>query len=109
MIGERQFNLMKKNAVLIDSTRAEIVDPKALKEALENGKLATAALDSYYKEPVPMKENDSWGLLSLSDTKFIITPHTGYGSEEAFRNMNNMVIANLTAFSEGKKVPYSVN
>lgn len=109
MIGEKQLNEMQSHAVLVCTSRAELVDPKALKEALDSGKLAVAAFDSYFKEPVPTKENDTWGLLSLPDNKFIITPHIAYGSKEAMENMNSMVVENITSYLETKKPVYLVN
>lgn len=109
MIGNKEFDLMKKHAVLVNAARAELVDPKALRVALENDVFATAAFDAYYKEPVPKLGKDEWGLLSLPDKKFIITPHTAYGSEEAFQNMNDMVIKNLKTFFAGEEVPYKVD
>lgn len=109
IIGKKELYLMKPHAVLINAARAEIVDPDSLKEALLNSKFATAAFDSYYIEPVPPKKDDRYGLLSLPDNKFIITPHTAYGSEEAVENMNKMLIEDLLAFIDGKDVPYRVN
>lgn len=109
MIGVKELSLMKPNAVLINCARAELVDGKALLKALKKGSLALAAFDTYYKEPAPKKINDKWGLLSLPDNKFIITPHTAYNTKEAFEAMNNMVVENLTAFLNGKNVPYKVN
>ncbi len=109
MIGEKQLSLLKKNAVLVNMSRAKIVNGNALKQALDEGKLAKALFDAYYEEPTPTKENDKIGLLSLDDDKFVITPHTAYNTKEAFENMNNMVMENLVAFTAGKPVPYRVN
>lgn len=109
MIGEKELNLMKPHSVLVCTSRAELVKPEALKKTLEENKLACAAFDSYYKEPVPTKIDDTWGLLSLPDNKFIITPHTAYGSKEAKENMNAMVIENIISFIKTKKPTYQVN
>lgn len=109
MIGAKELSLMRPSAVLVNCARAELVDGKALYESLKSGKLALASFDGYYKEPAPKKSDDKWGLLSLPDDKFIITPHTGYNTKEAFDAMNNMVIENLLAFIETKEVPYRVN
>lgn len=109
LITEKELSLMKPHAVLVNASLAEIVDPQALKTALESNKLATAAYDAYYIEPSPTKENDQWGLLSLPDNKFILTPHTAYSSEESVINMNKMLIEDLIAFKEGKTIPYRVN
>lgn len=109
LVGEKELSLMKTHAILVNCARAELVDGKALLNALKKGSLALAAFDAYYKEPAPKKTNDEWGLLSLPDDKFIITPHTAYNTKEAFEAMNNMVTENLLSFLENKKVPYRIN
>jgi phosphoglycerate dehydrogenase-like enzyme len=109
MLSKEQFDIVKTNAVLICTSRAELVEPEALKNALNSNKLATAAFDSYYKEPTPPKNNDKWGLLSLPDNKFIVTPHTAYGSKEAMENMNSMVTENIKSYLDSGKPTYSVN
>jgi phosphoglycerate dehydrogenase-like enzyme len=108
IIGEKELNLFKKHAVLVNLARAKIVNGPALKNALIEGKLAKAVFDVYYTEPAPKKEDDSIGLLSLDDDKFVITPHTAYNTKEAFDNMNNMVIENLISFEKNKTIPYEV-
>lgn len=109
MIGEKELALMKPDSILVNAARAKLVDGKALAKALRKGIIATAAFDGYYQEPAPSIKDDKWGLLSLPDDKFIITPHTAYNSKEALENMNKMVIENLTAFFSGDKPPYLVN
>jgi len=108
MIDEKIFTLFKKNAVLVNVSRAKIVNGPALKDALENEKLAKAVFDTYYVEPAPKKEDDTIGLLSFPDDKFVITPHSAYNTKEAFDKMNDMVIENLIAYSKGETIPYSV-
>ncbi len=109
MLKLKELKQMKKHAILVNAARARIVNGKSLKTALENDYLAKAVFDAYYEEPAPKKNKDKWGLLSLADDKFVITPHTAYNTKEAFENMNNMVIENLIAFFKGKKVPHRVN
>lgn len=109
MIGQKQLKLMRPHALLVNMARAKIVNAIDLKSALENGFLAKASFDAYWEEPAPTKENDTIGLLSMKDDKFLITPHTAYNTKEAFDNMNKMVIENLIAFSKGEKLPYQVN
>ncbi len=109
IIGEKELSLVKPNAVLVCTSRAELVNPVALKKALVENKLSVAAFDSYYKEPSQTKDKDEWGLLSLPDNKFIITPHTAYSSQEAVDNMNEMVIENIISFLEKGKPTYAVN
>lgn len=109
LITEKELSLLQKHCVLVNVSRAKIVNGKDLKIALEEGKLAKAVFDAYYIEPAPKKENDEFGLLSLPDDKFVITPHTAYNTKEAFDNMNKMVIENLIAYAKNKELPYKVN
>lgn len=109
MLSEKELSVMQPHSVLVCTSRAELVNPQALKKALEQNIFAVAAFDSYYKEPVPVKEEDKWGLLSLPDNKFLITPHTAYGSIEAKENMNAMVIDNIKSFIQLGKPVYQVS
>lgn len=109
MIDENKLALFKKTAILVNMARAKIVNGEALKKALDGNLLSKAVFDAYYEEPAPTKENDTIGLLSLPDDKFVITPHTAYNTEEAFDNMNKMVMENLVAFADKKSIPYRVN
>lgn len=91
LIGTKQLNLMKPSSFLINTSRAHIVNHDALLQALTSGKLAGAAADVHYKEPVEETEP----LLELE--QFIMTPHLGGGSrmnglkdaEEMLSNINN--------------------
>lgn len=91
LIGSNQLSLMKPGSFLINTSRAHIVNHDALLGALTSGKLAGAAADVHYKEPVEETEP----LLKLQ--QFIMTPHLGGGSrmnglkdaEEMLSNINN--------------------
>ena len=74
LIGTAQFNLMKPGSYLINTSRAHIVNHDALVEALHSRRLAGAAADVHYKEPVEEAEP----LLQLQQV--IMTPHLGGGS-----------------------------
>jgi glyoxylate reductase len=69
LIGDEQFKIMKKTAILVNTARGQIVDPKALYSALRDRQIAYAALDVTEPEPFPM--NDP--LLTLDN--IVITPH----------------------------------
>ncbi len=70
MIGRREFDSMKKNAFLINTSRGPIVDEAALVEALQANKIAGAGLDVFEKEPLP-KESPLCRMKNV-----ILTPHT---------------------------------
>ncbi|KPV64798.1 MAG: Glyoxylate reductase [Candidatus Bathyarchaeota archaeon BA1] len=78
MIGERELQLMKDGAILINTSRGAIVDERALLEALQSGKLRGAALDVYEVEPPK-----DLALIKLNNV--VCTPHIGAQTEEAQR------------------------
>ncbi len=109
LISDKELKLMQKDAVLINCTRADLVEPMALNKALIKNDIACAVFDCYYQEPAPDKKHDKLGLLSLPDNKFIITPHTGYGSRESVDKTNDMVVENIVTYLKTGKPRYGVN
>lgn len=81
LIGEREFSLMKKQAVLINVARGCVVDEKALYQALTEGRIAAAALDVFAKEPT---EADN-PLLKLNN--MICMPHQAADTYETFESV----------------------
>jgi D-3-phosphoglycerate dehydrogenase len=76
MISTKEFNLMKKGAMLIDCSRGGVVDQEALYQAIVSGKIAGAALDVFEEEPPKHSR-----LLTLNNV--IATPHMGAQTYEA--------------------------
>ena len=70
MIGQDEFELMKKDALLINTSRGAVLDETALVEALKNKKIGGAGLDVFEEEPLP----DNSPLRNLKNV--ILTPHT---------------------------------
>ncbi|HIE13731.1 TPA: hydroxyacid dehydrogenase [Candidatus Bathyarchaeota archaeon] len=84
MIGEREINVMKDGAVLINTSRGAIIDERALIKALKSGKLAGAALDVYEVEPPN-------NLTLIKMPNVICTPHIGAQTEEAQIEASNTI------------------
>jgi glyoxylate reductase len=103
LIGEREFGLMKRGAVLINAARGPCVDPDALYRALKEEKIARAALDVTEPEPVPADSP----LLGLDN--IIICPHIASASIQARTKMAVMAAQNLLAGLKGERLPYCVN
>ncbi|MCX8187568.1 MAG: phosphoglycerate dehydrogenase [Nitrososphaeria archaeon] len=97
LIGEKELGLMKKTAYLINTARGELVDEKALINALKKGAIAGAALDVFEKEP-PSLDNE---LLKLDNV--IVTPHAASHTWEAVRRMGEMVTEDIEAALSGIK------
>lgn len=81
LISDKQFNLMKKNARVINCARGGIIDEKALIKALEQKRIAGAALDVFDAEP-PAADH-----LLLKFDNCVVTPHLGASTSEAQVNV----------------------
>jgi glyoxylate reductase len=103
LIGEREFQLMKSSAVLINTARGPVVNPKALYRALKDGEIAYAALD--VTEPEPISINDP--LLSLDNC--LIVPHIASSSLATRSKMATMAADNLEAGLKGEPLPHCAN
>lgn len=89
LINKETLGMMKPSALLINTSRGELVDEEALYEALANNKIAGAAQDVFSSEP-PSKDEK---LLKLDN--FILTPHIGAFTREAVINMVMVSTKNL--------------
>ena len=105
MIDEAAFNSMKKGAYLINVARAELVDERALADALMKGKIAGAGIDVFSEEPVKM-ENP---LLGLDNDKVLLSPHVAGVTTEAARRIMNMATANIARVLKGDAPELLVN
>jgi lactate dehydrogenase-like 2-hydroxyacid dehydrogenase len=104
MIGEKELQLMKPQALLINTARAWVVNPDALFTALSSGTIAGAAFDGFYTEPVD-RTQPGGNLLNLGETKFILTPHTGFNAYENAEKLKSMTIDNLKTVLNGIASP----
>lgn len=97
MVGPEVLSSMKPTAFLINIGRGEVVDEDALIHALETGKIAGAALDTFCTEPLP-KEHLFWGMKNV-----IITPHVGGLSDISVEQIVSVFEKNLRFFLRGEK------
>lgn len=96
LINAETLALMKPTAYLINTGRGPLVDETALLEALENGKIAGAALDVLVKEP-PEKDNP---LIQAAKRlpNLLITPHIAWASDSAVTTLVNKIAQNIEDF-----------
>ncbi|HEX6376497.1 MAG TPA: D-glycerate dehydrogenase [Allosphingosinicella sp.] len=98
LIDRRRLGLMRRDAWLINAARGGLVDQEALIDALAAGRIAGAGLDVYPSEP----EVDP-RLLALPN--LVLLPHLGSATLESRTAMGEKVLANITAFAEGRDLP----
>jgi glycerate dehydrogenase len=98
LIGAREFNLMKRGALLINTARGGVVDEAALISALKTRRIAGAGCDVLSVEP-PSAGN---ALLDLNLPNFLLTPHVAWSSREAMQALGDQLIDNIEAFVRGE-------
>lgn len=98
LINAEKLKLMKKSAVLINTSRGPVVDEIALVEALKNKEIWAAGLDVYENEP-----ELSPGLADLPNV--VLTPHTASATFEARDAMSKIAAENIIAVLEGQTPP----
>jgi D-3-phosphoglycerate dehydrogenase len=103
MISKEQFDLMKKEAFIINTARGPVIDEKALISALQEGKIAGAGLDVVEQEPIP---NDS-PLLQMDQV--ILNPHVAWYSEESQIELKRKTAQNVADVLSGFYPTYLVN
>lgn len=96
LVGERELNLMKPTAFLVNTSRGPIVDEKALVRALKEKRIAGAGLDVFENEPKVEPE-----LLTMQNV--VLTPHLGSAVTELRESMANVVVDNIMAVLEGRR------
>ena len=94
MIGEKELNMMKSTAIFINTARGDMVDEKALANALKENKIWAAALDVFENEPHIIPE-----LLELDNV--LLAPHAGTKTIEDRIKMAIEMCHNILGFYEG--------
>jgi phosphoglycerate dehydrogenase-like enzyme len=96
MIGEKEFAMMKRGALLVNTARGPIVNETAMIAALESGKLGGVGLDVFDIEPLPMDHP-----LRRFDNAILMS-HRGYATVEILTERYEQAIRNLLDFIDGK-------
>jgi len=98
LIGVNEFGAMKRSALLINTARGPIVEERALINALEQRRIAGAALDVFDTEPLPTDHQ----LRRLDNV--VLTPHLGYVTREIYRFFYCEMVEDIMAFRDGSPI-----
>lgn len=101
LLNARRIGLMKPTAVLVNTSRGEVVDENALARALEQGKIAGAGLD-VFEHGAEINP----ALRGLPNT--VLLPHMGSATVEGRAEMGEKVIINIKTFADGHRPPDQV-
>ena len=100
LISRDEFKMMKKSAILINTSRGPVIDEVALIEALKSGVIAAAGLDVYEHEPNVPEE-----LRTMPNV--VLTPHSASATSETRETMSRIAAENIIAVFEGRE-PYGL-
>ncbi len=92
------FGAMKAGAVLVNISRASLVEDAALLAALDSGHLAGAAIDVFSIEPPPVDHP------VLHHPRLLVTPHVAWGTEDAVERLLDLSIGNVEAYLAGRPI-----
>ena len=102
MFNADAFSKMKPGSFLINTARGPLVDTDALADALEAGQIGGAALDVLPIEPPTPNDR----LLGRDDV--VLTPHTGFYSEDALLDLQTTVATDVATVLQGGTPKYPV-
>ena len=103
LLGARKLALLKPTALVINTSRGEVIDEKALAEALHARRIGGAAVDVYTTEPPPSDHP----LLSAPNT--VLTPHAAAHTEEALQRMAVSIADDVLAVLRGERPAHLAN
>lgn len=105
MITKKELELMKPEALFINTSRGPLVVDKDLQDVLEQGKIRAAAIDTFELEPLPLDSpwrTTKWGQDGRGEV--ILTPHTGYAEKETLAKWYEEQVANLLRWEKGEQL-----
>ena len=103
IVGAKQLSTMKPTAYFVNTARGALVDEQALVAALQQGRIAGAALDVYEVEPLPQEHP----LRSCENV--VLSPHMGFVTREAYHLFFGQAVEAIDAYLQGKLPARALN
>jgi phosphoglycerate dehydrogenase-like enzyme len=103
LMGDAEFNLMKRGSIFINISRGDTVDEQALIKALQNNIIGGAALDVFHNEPLEVA-SPLWDMPNV-----LITPHTAGLTPHYFERCASIFIESYPLYRNGETLPNLVD
>jgi glyoxylate reductase len=101
LLSARRLKLLKREAVIVNTARGEVIDEMALAKMLDAGEIAGAGLDVFEHEPAVNPR-----LVKLAKSgRVVLLPHMGSATHEGRIDTGEKVIVNIRAFMDGHRPP----
>ena len=98
LVGAAELEAMKPDGILVNTSRAGLVDTDALITVLEAGGIRGAGLDVHDEEPLPVDHR------LRSTPRTVITPHLGYVTEDTYRIFFTQAVEDIAAWISGEPI-----
>jgi phosphoglycerate dehydrogenase-like enzyme len=98
LVGARELGLMKRSALLVNTSRGPIVEEAALISALREGRIGGYAADTFDMEPLPPDHP------LRREPRALLTPHLGYVTAETYRSFYGGMVAAIEAWFAGTPI-----
>ena len=98
LVGVDELDMMQRDAYLVNTSRAPIIDMRALTAALKTKKIAGAAIDVFDLEPLPISDP------LRGTTNLLMTPHIGYVTRETMKIFYSQTLEAIEAMIAGRPI-----
>lgn len=98
LVGAAELAAMKSDSILVNTSRAGLVDTDALIPVLEAGGIRGAGLDVHDEEPLPVDHR------LRSTPRTVLTPHLGYVTEDTYRIFFTQAVEDIAAWIAGAPI-----
>ncbi|WP_209323369.1 D-2-hydroxyacid dehydrogenase family protein [Brevibacterium renqingii] len=98
LVSAAELQLMKRSGILVNTSRAGLVDTDALLAALDEGRIRGAGLDVHDLEPLPADHP------LRSAPRTVLTPHLGYVTEDTYRIFFTQAVEDIAAWADGQPI-----
>lgn len=106
IVGQKELDMMKKSAIVVNTSRGGLIDEAAFLKALKEGTIRGAALDVYWEEPIPA--DSPWRSKDFK-SEVVLSPHMGYANVGTMNRWYEEQAETLERWLKGEEVLHKLN